>query len=257
MDFVRIDIANRIASITLNRPEKHNALNPELIAKLQDAFKVVEQDKAVKVVVLKSQGKNFSAGADLGYLQQLQSNTFEANVQDSNRLRFLFNTIYNLEKTVIAQVEGDAIAGGCGLVSACDIVFCVPDVKFGYTEVKIGFVPALVAAFLLRKIGEGRTRELLLSGELIDAKTAYKYGFVNFIEERIAISDAVTAYARKLAESTSSQSIKTTKQLLSKLHGLSIEDSLSYASKVNAKARLTDDFKKGLDSFLNKKSPKW
>ncbi len=257
MKYIQLEISDKIASITLDRPEKHNALNPELVSELISAFKKIHTNKQTRVVILKSSGENFSAGADLAYLQQLQQNTYEANLEDSNRLKLLFSTIYKFEKTVIAQVEGKAIAGGCGLVSACDIVFAVPEAVFGYTEVKIGFVPALVAGLLHKKIGEGRCRQLLLSGELIDANTAMQYGLVNFIEDKTNINEAVYAYADKQAISTSAESIKATKELLSKLHGQSFNEAMTYAAEANAKARLTDDYKKGLSAFLNKKNPKW
>lgn len=255
--FILFDIQNRIASITLNRPEKRNAINPQFIAELIDALKKAESDHDVKAIVLKSSGNTFSAGADLDYLNELRNNTYEHNLEDSKKLRFLFSTIYKLDKPIIAQVEGDAIAGGCGLVSACDIVFSVPEALFGYTEVKIGFVPALVAAFLLRKIGEGRCREMLLSGDLINAQTAYQYGLVNFIEEKHTISNAVITYVERLVQTTSSQSIKAVKTLLAKIQAMPIHESLNYASKVNAEARMTEDFKKGIDAFLKKKRPNW
>ncbi|MBC8052444.1 MAG: enoyl-CoA hydratase/isomerase family protein [Sphingobacteriaceae bacterium] len=256
-EFILFDIHKKIATITLYRPEKRNALNPQLIAEMTSAFKEAELSDEVKVVILKSSGDTFSAGADLAYLQQLQSNTYQQNLDDSIQLKLLFSAIYNLEKPVIAQVEGNAIAGGCGLVSVCDIVFAVPEAVFGYTEVKIGFVPAIVATFLINKIGEGRSRELLLSGELISAETAYQYGLVNFINEKSKIVDAVAAYAQMLILNTSSQSIKSTKALLAKIRHLSVDESLNYAARVNAEARLTDDCKKGIAAFLDKKHPKW
>ena len=257
MEFILIKIEKKIATITLNRPEKRNALNPQLISELTYAFKEAESNSEIKVIILKSSTDNFSAGADLAYLQQLQSNNYQQNLDDSNQLKLLFSTIYNLEKVVIAQVEGNAIAGGCGLATVCDIIFAVPDAFFGYTEVKIGFVPALVAAFLIRRIGEGRSRELLLSGELIAAETARQYGLVNFIEKKDNIAAVVHAYAEKLVQNTSSQSIRSTKELLAKISHLSIHESLDNAANVNAEARLTDDCKKGIDAFLSKKHPKW
>lgn len=255
--FILIEIENRIASISLNRPEKHNALNPQLINELISAIKNAGSNPDVKVIILKSSSTAFCTGADLSYLKQLQSNTYQQNLEDSQSLKLLFSTIYNVEKLIIAQVEGNAIAGGCGLVSVCDIVFAVPEALFGYTEVKIGFVPALVATFLIRKIGEGRSREMLLSGELISATTAYQYGLVNFIEEKGNIAAVVQSYAEKMVLNTSSQSIKTTKGLLSKIQSMEIVEGLNLASKINAQARLTEDFRKGIDAFLNKKHLEW
>jgi methylglutaconyl-CoA hydratase len=257
MEFIEVSVQDRIAFITLNRPDKRNALHPAFITELTTSLKEAEASADVKVIVIKAAGEAFSAGADLAYLQQLQNNTYQENLKDSVHLEKLFLTMYNLEKLIIAQVEGNAIAGGCGLVTACDIVFAVPEALFGYSEVKIGFVPALVAAFTLRKIGEGRTRELLLSGDLISAQLAREYGLVNFLQPATDIAGAVQAYAEKIVNSTSQQSIKTTKALLARIQSLSMAESLSHAAEVNAEARLTPDCKKGIDAFLNKKQPKW
>ena len=160
MDLIAFSKSDRIAFITINRPNKRNALSLELVKLLANAFKEAIEDSDVKVIVLKANGEVFSAGADLEYLQQLQQNTDVENFTDTYTLKELFLTIYRSPKLVIAQVEGHAIAGGCGLTSVCDVVFAVPEAKFGYTEVKIGFVPALVSCFLIRKLGEGRVKEL-------------------------------------------------------------------------------------------------
>ena len=174
-------VSDRIAYITLNRPEKRNALNQELVNALRDAFEKAESDQAVKVIVLKANGDSFCAGADLGYLQQLQKFSYDENLADSKNLRDLFLQIYTSGKVVVAEVQGSAIAGGCGLATVCDFVFSAPEAKFGYTEVKIGFIPAIVMVFLLRKIGEGKSKELLLSGKLISAEDARNMGLVNHI----------------------------------------------------------------------------
>ncbi len=150
MEYVNYHYKDRIAYITLNRPNKRNALNFEVVTQLKNHFNKAEEDNNVKVVVLKAEGDVFCAGADLEYLQQLQKNTYEENLKDSTNLMELYRTIYSLKKVVIAQVNGHAIAGGAGLVSVCDFAFSVPDANFGYTEVKIGFIPAIVMVFLLR-----------------------------------------------------------------------------------------------------------
>ena len=257
MNWVSFEVRNRIAYITLNRAEKRNALSPELVAELTQSFEKAKSETTVKVIVLKAAGEVFSAGADLAYLQQLQTNSFEENIQDSESLKKLFYTIYSLPKTVIAQVEGHAIAGGCGLVSICDIVFAVPEAQFGYTEVKIGFIPALVACFLVRKLGEGRTKELLLSGKLISAETAKAYGLINFVTEKSQIANEVEQYALALANETSAESVLATKNLIHQVQQLSLEESLDLAVKHNAEARATADCKKGIAAFLNKEKLSW
>lgn len=250
-------VTDRIAYITLNRPEKRNALNPHLVAELTAAFNEAENRTDVKVVVLKAAGEVFSAGADLAYLQQLQQNTYEENIEDSSRLKDLFQTIYSTSKVVIAQVEGHAIAGGCGLAALCDLVFAVPEAKFGYTEVKIGFIPALVACYLVRKLGEARTKELLLSGELITAQTASEYGLINFVVPASEIASRVDTYARNLCSATSGESIARTKALLQLVHNATLEESLEAAVQANAEARSTPDCKRGIASFLNKERLSW
>lgn len=257
MDLVVINKSERIAYITINRPDKRNALNPELVKLLSNAFNDAIRDNDVKVIVLKANGDVFSAGADLEYLQKLQQNTDVENFTDTYILKELFLTIYRSPKLVIAQVEGHAIAGGCGLASVCDVIFSVPQAKFGYTEVKIGFIPALVSCFLIRKLGEGRVKELLLSGELIDAKTASIYGLINFIASKEEIESAVHTYAKKIVEGTSSNSITVTKQLLSTVQDLNLDESLNLAIGLNVQTRSSADCKKGITAFLNKNKLEW
>ena len=257
MDLVVINKSERIAYITINRPDKRNALNPELVKLLSNAFNDAIKDNDVKVIVLKANGEVFSAGADLEYLQKLQQNTDVENFTDTYILKELFLTIYRSPKLVIAQVEGHAIAGGCGLASVCDVIFSVPQAKFGYTEVKIGFIPALVSCFLIRKLGEGRAKELLLSGELIDAKTASIYGLINFIASKEEIESAVHTYAKKIVEGTSSNSITVTKQLLTTVQDLNLDESLNLAIGLNVQTRSSADCKKGITAFLNKNKLEW
>jgi methylglutaconyl-CoA hydratase len=257
MDLVHYKVNSRVAYITLNRPEKHNALNSEVVILLKESFHNAISDDLVKAIVLKANGEVFSAGADLAYLQQLQTNSFEDNVADSTSLKDLFYAVYTSPKVVVAQVEGHAIAGGCGLVSVCDIVFSVPEAKFGYTEVKIGFIPALVACFLVRKTGEARTKELLLSGDLINAKTASDYGLINFISERTAIAEEVNQYAEKLVSKTSGESVSLTKRLINLAQNSTLEESLEQAVQFNATARASQDCKRGIAAFLNKEKLDW
>jgi len=156
MRLVKYTVEDRVGYISLNRPEKRNALSYEMVTELKQAFNNAEEDESCKVIILQAEGKVFCAGADLAYLQQLQNNTYEENLEDSTHLMELFKQIYTSSKIVIAKVHGHAIAGGCGLATVCDFSFTVPEAKFGYTEVKIGFIPAIVKVFLLRKIGEGK-----------------------------------------------------------------------------------------------------
>lgn len=254
---VLYSVAERIATITINRPEKRNALNPQLIAELTETFIRAEEDEDVKVVVLNANGGTFSAGADLEYLQQLQNNTFEENVADSNNLKKLFTTIYYLPKVVIAQVEGHAIAGGCGLATICDIVFATPESNFGYTEVKIGFVPAIVSCFLVQKVNETIAKEILLTGKIFDAAQALDYKLINFVTNSSEIHLKVKEFALSLCRESSGNSLMITKQLISQTTNPLLEKTLETAVQINARVRESEDFKKGIASFLNKKKINW
>ncbi len=248
---------NRIGYITLNRPEKRNALNAEMVTALKNAFTQAENDENCKVIVLQANGEAFCAGADLAYLQQLQNNTYDENLQDSQHLMGLFLQIYTHKKAVIGKIQGHALAGGCGLATLCDISFSIPEAKYGYTEVKIGFVPALVKVFLLRKIGEGKARELLLTGKIITADEAKNFGLINFISTKETIDSEVLEFATKLCNEASGQSIALVKEMIAEVQHLSVEEGLEYAARMNANARATDDCKRGINSFLTKEKLTW
>lgn len=257
MEYVKTNRRGAILDIILNRPDKRNALNSEFVAELTQAFTDAAQDDAVRVIILKAEGKVFSAGADLAYLQQLQANTYEENLADSSALKNLFMLMYEHPKLIIAQVEGHAIAGGCGLVTVCDFVFSVPEAQFGYTEVKIGFIPAIVMFFLMRKIGEARSRDLLLTGRLIKAEEFRELGIVTEVLQPGEIGDHVTAFAEKLAKETSPQSIALVRKMIAHMQTLPTEQALQYAAEQNAHARASDDCRKGIAAFLNKEEVKW
>lgn len=257
METIKYNVENRIGYITLNRPEKRNALNAALVAELKQAFQQAESDDAVKVIVLKANGEAFCSGADLGYLQRLQKFSYEENVRDSENLKELFLLIYTLKKIVIAQVQGHALAGGCGLANVCDYTFSVPEAKFGYTEVKIGFVPAIVMVFLIRKIGEASAKNLLLSGELIASEEAKRVGLINVIVTSTELENSVNTFARKLVETNSTHAMMLTKQMIAAVQSLPLNDALTYAAEMNAKARGTSDCKKGIAAFLNKEKITW
>ena len=250
-------IADRIATITLNRPEKRNALNPEMVNLLTAKMLEAAADEQVKVVILKANGSSFSAGADLAYLQQLQHYSFEENLEDSRNLKNLYYTIYTLPKVVIAQVEGHAIAGGCGLTTVCDFVFAVPEANFGYTEVKLGFVPAIVSCFLMRKTSETLAKQLLLTGELFNAQQAYDYGLINFVTNKEIIGQKARDFALNLCDTTSANSLMVTKQLITQTTHPGLSQSLDIAVQLNAQVRNSHDFKLGIASFLQKEKINW
>lgn len=256
MELVKYEVKNRVAYLTLNRAEKRNALSAELVTALKEALETAKTDGS-KVIVLKAEGKAFCAGADLAFLQSLQTNTYEENLADSKHLAELFQMIYSHNKVIIAEVQGHAIAGGCGLATVCDFVFSVPHAKFGYTEVKIGFIPAIVSIFLLRKIGEGKTKDLLLSGDLISAEKAKEMGLINHIVEAEELSQKVEEFAQHLCNTNSEQSMALTKQMIAEIQTLPVDEALDLAAAKNAHARATDDCQKGIATFLNKEKLSW
>jgi len=255
--YLECEVRERIAYLTLNRPEKRNALNDIVMVELKHAVTVAESRQDVKVVVIRANGKAFCAGADLEYLKQMQQFTPEQNLADSATLADLFLTIYRSGKIFIAQVEGHAIAGGCGLATVCDFTFVVPQAKLGYTEVRIGFIPAVVMVFLLRKIGETRAKELLLSGKLIDAVTAERYNLINAVVEADQIQEYVYQFALGLCEKNSASSMLLTKKMIADIQTFPIEEALTFAAKMNARSRTTPDCIRGIGAFLNKEQISW
>ncbi|MBX7204053.1 MAG: enoyl-CoA hydratase/isomerase family protein [Bacteroidia bacterium] len=248
---------NRVGYITLNRPEKRNAMNAAFVGEIKETFKQAEANDNCKLIVLKANGDAFCAGADLSYLQSLQTNTYDENLQDSQHLMELFRMIHLSSKVVIAQIEGPAMAGGCGLATVCDFSFATPESTFAYTEVKIGFIPAIVMVFLIRKIGEGKAREILLTGDIFSAEKAQNYGLVNFVKPADAIENEVKAFAERLCKTASAQSLKTVKEMIAGVQDSTLDEALMYAAKMNAAARATDDCKKGIAAFLNKEKLTW
>lgn len=253
---VEFERDGRVGILTLNRPEKRNALNDEMVTALKSSLTKLKGDPDVRVLIIRGAGEAFCAGADLAYLQKLQSNSFEENLADSTALMELFSMILHYPKPVIAQVHGPAIAGGCGLASVCDISFASPSAQFAYTEVKIGFVPAIVMVFLQKKIGEAKARELLLSGSLISANYAKDIGLISFVTQSEDPAAECRAYAHKMAENNSAQSMQSVKEMLFNMPA-NYTEALTYAAQMNARARGTDDCKKGIAAFLNKEKIRW
>ena len=250
-------VNNRVGFITLNRPEKRNALNPEMIADLGKAFADFAENPEVKVVMLRAEGKAFCAGADLDYLRQMQDFSLEENLADSHRLKELFTQIYEFPKVVMAQVQGHALAGGCGLATVCDFAFAAPEALFGFTEVKIGFVPALVSVFLAEQIGQGKATELLLAGGKITSSKAAQLGLVTEVVEADFLVGRAIEFAQKLIAENSLFSMQETKRLLRSLGEKSRHEALDTAAEANAKARGHEDCVKGIAAFLSKTKPNW
>ena len=242
--------------LRLNRPDSRNALNAELLDGLGRALAAAQADAAVRCLVLSAAGRAFSAGADLKALQELGTASSEANRADSQRLADLLHAIYAGPLPVVAAVEGAAVAGGAGLASACDLVVAGEGARLGYTEVRLGFVAAIVMVFLLRAVGEKHARELLLTGRLVPAREAWRMGLVNEVVPDGSAQARALEIAAEIAGG-SATALATTRELLSVLPGMGLEESLRYAAGVNAWTRTTADLKEGVAAFLEKREPKW
>jgi methylglutaconyl-CoA hydratase len=243
--------ADGVATITLNRPDKRNALNDELINAVKDALREVERDAAVRVAVLRGAGKDFCSGADLSALQKIARADVLENLADAANLMELFALIRRVRVPVVAAVQGRALAGGCGLATGCDLVVAAQSARFGYPEVKIGFVPAMVMAILRRNVGEKHAFALITHGAEISADEARRLGLVNEVFADESFDDEVENYLRTFTN-TSASAVFLAKKLLYQMDGLNFDAAMLAGAEVNALARLTEDCQRGVARFLEK-----
>lgn len=251
MSELLISTENSIRFLTLNRPEKRNALNDGLIAELKDALRAIGEDGSLRAVVIRGAGKDFCSGADLSALQKISESSYEENLEDARSLADLFVMMRRLAIPVIAAVHGRALAGGCGLATACDLVIAANTARFGYPEVKIGFVPAMVAAILRRNLGEKKSFEMLTQGFEFSAEDAHALGLVNRLVSEDDLETAVADFAAVYTK-VSGSAVQMTKKLIYDIDGDTFETAVEKGIKTNAEARMTDDCKKGIAKFLNK-----
>lgn len=240
-----------VARITLNRPQKRNALNDALVTKLKNALSEANDNADVRVAVINGAGSDFCSGADLAALQKISEASVADNVADARSLMELFMLIRSINIPVVAAVHGKALAGGCGLASACDIVLASATARFGYPEVKIGFVPAMVAAILRRNISEKRAFELLTLGKEISADEAQQIGLVNEVLSDENFAAEVNTYVSGF-ERVSKSAVALTKNLLYQIDGLALPEALETGIDVNVIARMTEDCEKGIQRFLKR-----
>jgi methylglutaconyl-CoA hydratase len=244
-----------VATITLNRPEKRNALSFELLDELMAALDEVEQSSA-QVLIVTGAGKAFCAGMDLEELKSLLGKSHDENVKDSAHMARIFRRIYDFPKPTIAAVNGAAIAGGTGIATMCDFTVAVPEAKFGYTEVRIGFVAAIVSSILVWQVGHKIARDVLMTGRLFDAVEAYRFGLVNEVVAAEQLMPRARQLARQLLENSPS-SVRATKRLINGFIAKQLDEQIAAAIDDNAQIRTTDDFREGISSFLEKRKPRW
>ncbi len=252
---LHLEFSGEIAMITLSRPEKRNAITAEMIANLQAAFTEVDESPA-RVLILTGAGKAFCSGMDLDALKALATQSAAEQREDADRLARLLLRIWSFPKPTIAAVNGHAIAGGCGIATLCDFTMSVPEAKFGYPEVRIGFLPAVVSVFLVRQIGEKRARDLLLTGRTIEATEAHRLGLVTQIVPAKELMIAAQILAANLIEG-SPASLQMTKKLLCDFAAPEVKREIELAAAQSAQIRTTQDFQEGLASFLEKRAPRW
>ena len=248
---VLYQVEGAVARVTLNRPEKRNALNEAVITGVKNALEKASNDAAVRVIVISGAGRDFCSGADLASLQKIANGSVAANIDDARSLMDLFVLMRQVQVPVVAAVRGKALAGGCGLASACDIILASADAQFGYPEVKLGFVPAMVTAILRRNISEKRAFELITRGCEIGAEEAKQFGLVNQVFPDEDFETEVTTYVRGF-EKMSTSAIALTKNLLYQMDGMSFGSALETGIDVNVIARMTEDCQKGIARFLKK-----
>ena len=246
-----IETSGSASILTLNRPEKRNALNDELIAALKSALRNADEDERLTSIVIRGAGKDFCSGADLSSLQKIAEASYEENLEDARGLAELFAMIRGAKVPVIAAVHGRALAGGCGLATACDLVVATHSARFGYPEVKIGFVPAIVMAFLRRNVSEKIAFEMTTQGFEFSAEDAQKLGLVNRLFSEKDFDREVMEYV-SVYETVSRSAVQLCKRLLYQMDNLNFGDSIEAGSKVNAEARMTEDCRNGIKRFLEK-----
>ena len=254
---IEFELKDLVGTVYLNRPDKHNAMTPEMIGEIIDIFSEVNDMKDVRVVVLRGRGKSFCAGADLNYMKGIAAFGFEENYQDSLRLAKCFNVIYTCNKPTIAVVQGAAIGGANGLLSACDFVYCDDETKFAFSEVKLGIAPATISPYVTKRIGEFGSRELMLTGRRFTGKEAEGYRLVNRSLPADKLEEQVTQTIQLLMTS-GPDAMSACKQLIYNISNKTdFEDIQDYTASTIAELRAAAEGQEGMASFLEKRKPNW
>ena len=257
MQFQTVELGyhDNVATLTLNRPDKRNALSLQVLDELTRALDEIEKS-AAQILILTGAGKAFCAGMDLEELKSLTGKSHAENVSDSRKMAHIFRRLYEFPKPTIAAVNGAAIAGGTGLATMCDFTLAAPEAKFGYTEVRIGFVPAIVSSILVWQVGHKIARDLLLTGRIFDAAEAHRLGLVNELVVAEQLMNRAGELAMQLMDN-SPTSLRLTKKLINGFVSAQLDVQIGQAIEENAAIRQTADFREGVTSFLEKRKPRW
>jgi len=253
---IKVETDRRVARITLNRPEVHNAFNYQMLLDLLDAFAKLGKDDDVRVVVLTGEGKSFCAGADLNWMREIIKYSYQENLAESNKVADLMEAIYTCKKPTIARVNGSAIGGGTGLVAACDIAVAAESAVLSLSEVKLGLVPACISPYVIRRVGESKAREFFLTGERLTAERALSAGLVNKVVPSKELDSAVEEIVGALLTS-GPEAIATCKELLQRVPGRPISEVKGFTAEAIAKMRVSEEGQEGMSAFFEKRKPKW
>ena len=253
---VDYNLNGAIARVTFCRPEIHNAFNGTVITEMTDVFERIAQDDSVRLVLLTGKGKSFCAGADLNWMRGVIRQSFEENLAESNALAELFWKIYTCRRPVIGRINGAAIGGGTGFVAVCDIAVAARSARFSFSEVKIGVVPACIGPYVVKKMGEGKARELFITGERMSAERALQVGLVNAVVDDADLDNAVDGLVESVL-SSGPEAVAMAKKLVSEVPGMTPEQFKPYTAEMIARLRVSAEGQEGMDAFLNKRKPKW
>ncbi len=253
---LEIQRQNDITTITLNRPELHNAMNEKLMKELTSCFKKLNKDNSTRIIVLTGKGKSFSAGADLNWMKSMANYSREENIQDSKLLSDLYETIYNSPKPIIGYINGHAFGGGIGLIAVCDITIAPPDKKFAFSEVKLGIIPSVISTYIIKRIGISNMRRLFITGEKFSSQYAKKIGLIDYVVPEEEIYDEIKKNIEKLKTSGPNAIIEI-KKIVEKYQKMDIEEYKEHTVKKISELRVSKEGQEGIKAFLEKRKTKW
>lgn len=245
-----------ITTLILNRPEVHNAMNEQLMTELTNCFKELSTKDKVRIIILTGNGKSFSAGADLNWMKSMTKYSKEENIKDSRLLLNLFEAIYNCPKPVIGRINGHAFGGGLGLIAVCDITVAIPDLKFAFSEVKLGIIPSVISTYIVRRIGLSNMRRLFITGERFSSEHAKEIGLIDYVVASEKLDEKVKKYA-DIIHSSGPKAIKEVKNLVDKCESLNVEKFKKFSVEKISELRVSDEGQEGINAFLEKRKSKW